>query len=91
MILRKAYKFRLKINDEQSAMLRTFAGHCRFVWNKTLAEQKALLDAGKPCEKYNTFAKRLPIWKHDAEMEWLKEAPAAALQQKLKDRELTAP
>ena len=85
MIARKAYKYRLKTNDEQAAQLRCFAGHCRFVWNRMLAEQKARLENGESCEKYNTFAKYLPVWKANPEFGWLKEAPSAALQQKLKD------
>ena len=33
MIIRKAYKFRMKPDQEQLLKLKSFAGHCRFVWN----------------------------------------------------------
>lgn len=85
MIIRKAFKFRLKTNTEQKAILHQFAGCCRKVWNMTLAEQKQRLDDGKGCERYNTFAKKLPIWKKSEDLAWLSDAPASALQQKLKD------
>lgn len=85
MKIRKAFKFRLKTNSEQSQLLRQFAGCCRKVWNLTLAEQKKRLDNGELCERYNTFAKNLPVWKKSEELSWLGEAPASALQQKLKD------
>ena len=85
MIIRKAFKFRLKTNAEQQMMLRQFAGCCRKVWNMTLAEQKQRLDNSEFCERYNTFAKQLPVWKQSEEYAWLRDAPASALQQKLKD------
>ncbi len=85
MKIRKAFKFRLKTNSGQAQILRQFAGCCRKVWNLTLAEQKKRLDNGELCERYNTFAKDLPIWKKSEELSWLSEAPASALQQKLKD------
>ena len=43
------------------------------------------MDEGKPCERYNSFAKKLPEWKKTESLSWLGEAPASALQQKLKD------
>ena len=85
MKIRKAFKYRLKTSNEQAQLLRQFAGCCRKVWNLTLAEQKKRLDNGELCERYNTLAKNLPIWKKSEELSWLSEAPASALQQKLKD------
>ena len=85
MKILKAYKFKLKTNESQSAMLRCFAGHCRFVWNKVLGEQKERLAQNLSCERYNTFAKKLPIWKKVEDLSRLSEAPSSALQQKLKD------
>jgi putative transposase len=85
MIKRQAFKYRLKTNASQEAILRRIAGCCRKVWNKVLAEQKARLEQGQFCERYNSFAKQLPLWKKTEALSWLKEAPASALQQKLKD------
>lgn len=85
MKIRKAFKFCLKPSALQTQLLKQYAGSCRAVWNKTLAEQKKRLDEGLYCESYETFAKQLPLWKKAPEFFWLKEAPASALQQKLKD------
>jgi putative transposase len=49
MILRKAYKYRIRINQGEDALFRQFAGCCRFVWNKALALQKERLEKGKCC------------------------------------------
>ena len=85
MKVRKAFKFRLKTNGQQAEQLRQFAGCCRKVWNLTLAQQKKRLDEGLSCERYESFCKTLTTWKKTNELEWLNEAPAGALQQKLKD------
>ena len=37
MIVRKAYKFKIKINSEQKAYFSRVAGCVRIVWNKSLA------------------------------------------------------
>jgi hypothetical protein len=42
MIIRKGYKFRLRLRDDQGVKFRQFAGSCRFVWNKALAIQNDL-------------------------------------------------
>lgn len=39
MIIRKGYKFRLKLQNGEEQSLKQFAGCCRFVWNKALAVQ----------------------------------------------------
>ncbi|MDF1683042.1 MAG: transposase [Legionellaceae bacterium] len=85
MKIRKAFKFRLKTNEQQAEQLRQFAGCCRKVWNLTLAEQKKRLDEGLPCERYESFCKTLTSWKQTEELAWLNDSPASALQQKLKD------
>ncbi len=45
MIIRKAYKFRLKTNQTLARKLAQFAGSSRLVWNKGLAFQKERLNA----------------------------------------------
>lgn len=42
MLIRKGYKFRLKLREGEDAKLRQFAGCCRFVWNKGLEYQDNL-------------------------------------------------
>ena len=41
MIVRKAYKFKIKTNSEQKAYFSRVAGCVRLVWNKSLALQNA--------------------------------------------------
>ncbi len=44
MIIRKAYKFRIKTNSEIEELLFQFSGCNRKVWNMALALQKDSLD-----------------------------------------------
>ena len=79
MIIRKAFKYRLKTKSSTAEILNRYAGCCRFVWNKALALQKARLAAGEGCLSYSKLAALLPEWK--VEYPFLKEAPSQALQQ----------
>jgi putative transposase len=81
MIIRKAFKYRLKTNQTEATLLSRYAGCCRFVWNKALALQKARLAAGERCLSYSNLAALLPEWK--IEHPFLKDAPSQALQQTL--------
>jgi len=81
MILRKAYKYRMKTRASDELLMKQFAGCCRFVWNKALALQKERLDAGERTLGYNKMALLLPSWKTDHP--FLNEAPSQALQQVL--------
>ncbi len=85
MIIRKAYKFRLKPDHEQVAKLHSFAGHCRFVWNKVLALNLKRLEEKKPLIWYHEADFWAKLWKQSDEYHFLKEAPAHCIQQKLKD------
>jgi putative transposase len=77
----QAYKYQIKTNGTQERQLRQFAGSCRFVWNKTLAMQKARLDLKESCLSYNKIAILLPQWK--VEHPFLKESHSQVLQQAL--------
>ena len=59
MIIRKAYKFRLKTNLTINRKLAQFAGCCRLVWNKALAFQKERLSANQSCMPYVGLTKEL--------------------------------
>ena len=83
----QAFKFELMPNGEQQREMRRFAGSCRFVYNKALALQKENYDAGNTFIGYVSMAGLLPIWKREAGMEWLKNAPSQSLQHALKDLE----
>ena len=85
MIIRKAYKFRLKTNSSLAQQLAQFAGSSRLVWNKGLALQKEKLNAKKSCLSYSELTKELTQWKKQENLSFLKQAHSQALQQSLKD------
>jgi len=43
MIIRKAYKFRLKVTPEVKRHIVNFSGHARFVYNKSIRKQLPVL------------------------------------------------
>ena len=84
MLIRKGYKFRLRLQDEHSPKFKQFAGCCRFVWNKALAIQNDLFNNEN--EKILTKAKLhslLPVWKQ--EFPFLKDSHSQILQQSIID------
>lgn len=80
----QAFKFELIPNGAQQRRMRSFAGSCRFVYNKGLALQKENYEAGNKFIGYVAMAANLPTWKRDSNLEWLKEAPSQSLQHALK-------
>ena len=85
MIIRKAYKFRLKTNQTIARKLAQFAGSSRLVWNKALAFQKDRLNAKKSCLSYAGLTKELTQWKRENDLFFLKQVHSQALQQSLKN------
>ncbi len=83
MLIRKAYKFRLKTKSHHEVKLKQFAGCCRFVWNKALAIQKERLDNKQSCLSYNKMSKLLNQWKHKNETLFLRDVHSQVLQQTL--------
>ena len=83
MVIRKAFKFRLKTNRETEQYLSRSAGCCRFVWNKALALQKEKLEAGERCLPYSQLAELLRDWKQEETMSFLQEVHSQPLQQTL--------
>jgi putative transposase len=84
MVIRKGYKFRLKLRDGEEQSLKQFAGCCRFVWNKALAVQDELfLDEDKKLLPKTKLLNLLPDWKQ--EHPFLKGAHSQILQQALID------
>ncbi len=59
MILMKAFKYRLKTNSTTSAKLASIAGSNRFVWNWSLANQKARLENKEYTETYAAMCNSL--------------------------------
>ena len=87
MIIRKAYKFRLKPNKEQAALLTDYASHTRFLWNKALGLNLARLKNKQPIMYYQELDFWSKLWKKSEEYSFLRECPAHILQQKLRDLE----
>ena len=85
MIIRKAYKFKLKTNPEVEQLLTIFSGHSRFVWNYFLRINKLRLQNKQKIMRYHEMSYWLTLLKQSEEYEFLAEAPAHVLQQKLKD------
>lgn len=85
MIVRKAYKFRLKTNIDVHQKLFNFAGQSRFVWNKILKWNQSLLGQRKRIIRYNEMCFWLTLWKQSEDYGFLKESHSQILQQTLKD------
>jgi putative transposase len=81
----QAFKFQLRPNGEQVRQMRSFAGSCRFVYNRARALQKERFDRGEKKLGYAELCKQLTLWKQGADTAWLSEAPSQPLQQTLKD------
>lgn len=85
MIRRQAYKFQLKPKPAQIALMKSFAGACRFVYNRALTMQSDIWKNGDRFIPYNKMAPWLVEWKGQEETSWLSSAPSQILQQSLKD------
>ena len=83
----QAFKFQLKPGGQQEREMRRFAGACRFVFNRALTLQNENREAGNKYIPYTKMTSWLVEWKNTPETAWLKDAPAQALQQSLKDLE----
>ena len=85
---RQAFKFELMPDGEKIRDMRRFAGACRFVYNKALAQQNESYKADNSIKfSYSRLANFLPLWKEDQATQWLKDSPSQTLQQALKNLE----
>ena len=85
--IRKAYKVRIKTNNNIENKLFRYCGSSRFLWNKCLAMNLDRLEKRQAILWYNELAYWLTLWKRSEEYSFLKECPSQVLQQKLKDLE----
>ena len=85
MLIRKAYKYKLKTTPEIEQKLVHFSGHTRFVWNKVLALCLSRLEDKQNLLWYNEAAYWLTLWKSSDDFGFLKDCHSQVLQQKLKD------
>ena len=83
--IRKAFKFRLKVNAETDQKLKNYTGGCRFVWNKALALNLERLNQKQPILRYDALDFWSKLWKQSDEYGFLKDLPSQVLQQKLMD------
>lgn len=83
MIIRKAFRFRLKPNARVELSLAQFAGCSRFVWNKALALQKDRLENSEKLYTYGQMSGLLCQWKDSLETMFLKKVHSQPLQQTL--------
>lgn len=85
MLIRKAFKFRLKTNQSLSLQLTQFAGCGRFLWNKAWSLNMERLRNKQRILRYNELDFWSKLWKDSEEYGFLKECHSQILQQKLKD------
>ncbi len=85
MLVRKAYKYRLKTNREEEQKLSRQAGCVRWVWNQVWRMNQRRLTAKQPLVWYQEAAFWLRLWKSSEEYGFLRECHSQPLQQALKD------
>ena len=85
MLIRKAYKYRLKTNPETESLLSQFSGCSRLIWNKSLAINLERLKNKHRILYYNELAFWLTFWKKTDELSFLKDCHSQVLQQSLKN------
>jgi putative transposase len=88
-IIQKTFQYRLKTTADQYQKCMQFAGARRFVYNYGLDLVRKAFDIKEKIPSYTDIANLLPILKKSENTEWLKEIHSQALQQTLKDRELS--
>ena len=84
MIIRKAFKYRLKTTPEIESQFSQFAGNCRFIWNKALAMNLFYLENKQPILWYQALDWFSKLWKKSDEYDFLKLSPSQTIQQTLK-------
>ncbi|MBI2569201.1 MAG: transposase [Candidatus Schekmanbacteria bacterium] len=85
MVIRKAFRYRLKTNQAITQLLRRVAGCVRFVWNRALALQQERLKQGEKLLGYAELCALLTVWRHDPATAFLAECPVHTQQQTLRD------
>ena len=85
MLIRKAYRFKLRPIGRQTRLMASYAGSCRYVYNRALEVQRNRLDNEENLLGYVDLAKMLTQWRSDPETAWLAKSPCHPLQQALRD------
>ena len=89
MLIRKAYKFRLKSHPALEQKLFRQAGCCRWVWNQVWHMNQRRLADRQPLIRYQEAAFWLKLWKRSDDYGFLREVHSQPLQQVLKDLDRT--
>jgi putative transposase len=67
MIIRQAFKFKLKTTDAIEKKFNRFAGHCRFLWNKAWRLNMDRLNRKLPIMRYGELDFWSKVWKTSEE------------------------
>jgi putative transposase len=76
----KAYLFRLKPNNDQKSLLNQHIGSCRFIYNRSLAENIEKYSVEKKFIFKNEASKSLTLLKKEEEYKWLRQINSQSLQ-----------
>ena len=87
MEILKAYKYRLKPNEEQKVLLNKHFGVCRFIYNYFLDQKKTQYKETSKSDNYCKQAKSLTELKKQPELKWLNEINSQSQQATLKNLE----
>jgi putative transposase len=87
MLIKRAFKFKLKPSKSDRDLLIRFAGARRFVYNRGLNQRQKIYEATGKSPTYYDQNNELPILKKEPETSWIKEIHSQILQQALKDLE----
>jgi len=85
MLIRKAFKYKLKTTPDIEQKCSMMAGCCRLVWNKALALNLHRLENKQSILWYNEMAFWLKFWKSTEVPLFLKESPLSTATQTLKN------
>lgn len=85
MIVKRAFKFKLKPTELQRADCLRFAGGRRFIFNRGLDQRQKAFEARGKSPSYFDQNKELTLLKEAKATSWLKEIHSQVLQQGLKD------
>jgi putative transposase len=87
MIIKRAFKFKLKPISSQRDQFLQFAGARRYVFNRGLDQRKKAFEATGKSPSYFDQNKELTFLKEQPETSWLKDIHSQIPQQGLKDLE----
>ena len=80
----KAYKYKIKPNQQQEELLQKFFGCCRYIYNWGLNKRTSAYKENGTKVSYVELARELTTLKKTEECSWLNEAPNESLQQSLR-------